>query len=258
MEGGRTWALKISGLDPPEVRPHHVVQDMERMPPQLAVELLVDILENLVRGEEHAGQFMMALQEALTQGRVPYDRLTIIYQAAVDLGAESVQLLLLAPHAKKKHVAPPTPQRAEGNDTLGMRTWKARTATGHALDRLLMDVEPAVVRNLLINPRLTEKDVLRMVNRRPVPPQVLVEVALHTRWNRRFEVQRALVFNPYTPTELALRFLPFMRTQDLRHLASDGTVHLLVARQADDFVRIRPPGEDRTPQDEAMNDDRER
>ena len=240
MPASRAWAHRISCLDPPQTRPHVVVQDLGRMPAAAAVDCLRDIQEALVRADPAAAAFMMALQEALVAGLVPYDRLAELYRAAADAALESVQRLLLAPRGRKKK--PPMPKRAtDGEDTLGMRTWKARTETGDRLERLLLDDDPRVAHNVLINPRLTERDVLRMVNRRPVSPGVLCEVARAPRWNRRIAVRRALVFNPYTPTEMVLRFLSFMSGPDLRALAQDGSVHSEVSRQAAIYAAWRSP-----------------
>lgn len=256
-EAGRSWARKISGLDPPEVRPLHIVEDLGRLPTDLAVMFLKDIQEALVCGEDDAAQFMMALQEALVLGLISYERLSLLYQGAAEAGADSIQRLLLAPRPRRKDTLPSAPKRADGPDTLGMRTWKARTASGPTLDKLVLDTDPRVVRNVLINPRLIERDVLRMVNRRPVPADVLREVAASARWNRRHAVQCALVFNPYTPTEMALRFLPFMRGPDLRRLSQDGSVHPQVSSQAAQYRELRPPGIPPEADEEAMNDDRE-
>jgi len=61
--------------------------------------------------------------------------------------------------------------------TLGERKSLARRSSRFALDRLLRDPHPDVIRNVLVNPRLTEDDVVRLAARRPAFPDVLGEIA---------------------------------------------------------------------------------
>jgi hypothetical protein len=242
MEGAsETWIARILAVGGVELRVHQLASDLSRIEPQVAVGMLCDIQEEAARGGAPAASFMVSLQEVLTSQRLPYKEVVALYKAAAQLDLVSVQRLILAPPAAMAH-SPRTAQRApDGADTLGMRTWRARTGAPADIDRLLRDPDPRVVRNLLQNPRLTEKQVLRLVTRRPIQSVVLEEVALSGRWNRRTAVRRALVFNPYTPTHIALRMLPLLSRGDLQALASNGWVHEEVARQAEAFLPLRPP-----------------
>jgi hypothetical protein len=52
----------------------------------------------------------------------------------------------------------------------------------------------------------------------------------------------ALVRNPYSETELALKLLPAVGTADLRQIARDGVLHPLVRAVAARVVEQRGPG----------------
>ncbi len=240
-DGARVWVARITALEEPIIRAHALANDLGRLPPGTAVAMLADIQQALAQGDQVAASFMLGVQDMLTQDLLTYALRAALYKAAAACGLTSVQRLILSPPAAQQGRPRVRGKAPEGNDTLGMRTWKARTAPPNALDRFTRDADARVVRALLLNPRLTEKDVLKVATRRPVTRDVLDEIARSPRWNRRESVKRALVFNPYAPVEVALGFLPFIHRADLLHLAADPRVHPEVCRQAAQFAAWRPP-----------------
>lgn len=100
------------------------------------------------------------------------------------------------------------------------------------LARLVTASNPAVVRNALANPRLTEPLVVRMAARRPVRPEPLLEIWRHPRWSSRHAVRRALVFNPYLPPEVGAKIVPLLTKTDLQELVADTSVHPMLREQA--------------------------
>ena len=100
------------------------------------------------------------------------------------------------------------------------------------LARLAAVSDPSVVRNALINPRLTEPLVVRMAARRPARPEPLVEIWKNPRWSTRHAVRRALVFNPYLPPEVGVKIVPLLNAADLEELARDNGVHAALRSQA--------------------------
>lgn len=236
------WVSRICAVGDPELRAHQLVLDLTRLSADCAVELLAEAQARAGSGDASMGVFMQALQDALAHDLLSYERKVELYKAAALVGLLSVQRLILAPPARQSKTIHGKGRAPEGQETLGMRTWNARRAPrGQQLDRLVRDADPRVIRNLLLNPHLTEKDVLSIVTRRPVPADVLREVAASDRWNRRAAVRRALVFNPFTPTEIALRLLPLLSRPDLHALAVDAKIHAEVAQQAAVFAKERPP-----------------
>jgi hypothetical protein len=89
------------------------------------------------------------------------------------------------------------------------------------LERLLRDPDAAVLRILLGNPRLTEGDVVRVAARRPTTASAQRAIFASERFICRYAVKRALVLNPYTPSDLAARLVPLLTLVDLAEVAED-------------------------------------
>ncbi len=105
--------------------------------------------------------------------------------------------------------------------TLGHRRQLARGRDRDLLARLASDQDPLVVRQLLINPRCTEREVLIAASRRPVRREVLEEIFRSRRWAVNRRVRRALALNPYSPPALAAAALALLIAPDLREIAAD-------------------------------------
>lgn len=106
--------------------------------------------------------------------------------------------------------------------TLGERKSLARGRERAVLDRVLRDPSPDVIRLVLGNPAIRESDVVRLVARRPIAPEVLREVFLSLRFIARVDVRVALVKNPSTPTDVAtatLRTVPRAQLAEVSTLA---------------------------------------
>ncbi|HKC59004.1 MAG TPA: hypothetical protein VKB92_02880 [Myxococcales bacterium] len=116
--------------------------------------------------------------------------------------------------------------------SLGARKALARGRNRDLLARLAQDQDPTVVRNLLENPRCTEREALVAASRRPVRTAVLQEVFRSRRWATNRRVRKALAQNPYSPPSLAISALAILTTPDLREIASDGTISPEVRVQA--------------------------
>lgn len=110
---------------------------------------------------------------------------------------------------------------------LGVLKSRARlTRNPDELSRLAVASNPAVVREVLRNPRLTEDLVVRIAARRPARPEPLVEIWRSTRWSLRPAVRRALVFNPYLPPEVGAKIVPLLPRPDLEQVRDSSTLHL--------------------------------
>ncbi len=119
------------------------------------------------------------------------------------------------------------------SQSLGHVKQQARlTRDPDVLTRLATVSNPAVIRNALLNPRLTEELVVRMAARRPARPEPLVEIWKSTRWSSRHAVRRALVFNPYLPPEVGVKIVPLLNANDLAELAGDYSIHASLREQA--------------------------
>jgi hypothetical protein len=105
-------------------------------------------------------------------------------------------------------------------EPVGYRISLARQALAGAIERLLFDPDPRVVRVLLGNPRLTEAEVVKLAASRRAAPESLEAIAQNDGWIGRYPVKVALANNPATPTRIVLGLLPYLLRQDLRELSA--------------------------------------
>jgi hypothetical protein len=135
--------------------------------------------------------------------------------------------------------------RAQGRVlTLGERKWLARRPDRDTMQRMLADPHPDVIRRCLTNPRLTEEDVLRLVSRRPGRGEVLAEVA-RSPWARRPRVRLALVLNPATPLEIAMRAAGLLLRHELDLVARSPGVTAPLRVVCLEHLARRPPSDGR-------------
>lgn len=204
------------------------------------VRLFAQSLKRAARRRSGFDRVLDALCIAVgTPSLFAYERLRAAYEIALDSGLDDVAQLLLS--SKTHRVAGGgelelDPLLAEMS--LGHRKSLARTADRDRIARFVHDTDPTVINNLLMNPKLLESDVLRMVSKRPIGDGVL-DIVARSRWFDRYLVRKAIVFNPYTPVDLALRTLRHLLDPDLREVAADANLHPLVRTAASSTRMIR-------------------
>jgi hypothetical protein len=185
-----------------------------------------------------AYQALLDLIDAVRGREYPPRR--ALYEAARLAEREDVcRLLLMAPRAREATPAELRNDITVGDRelTLGERRALARTRDRAMLLRLLGDPDPGVVANVLANPFLTEPDVVRLASRRPIAGESLRAVFRHARWGRAPEVLRALIYNPYTPTDIALGLLPLLEAPLLRAVSRETSIAPVVRERARALVR---------------------
>ena len=202
--------------------------------PDEAVILLDTLLAGVDRADPDARTAWLALLgvvDGLRGGPLALN----IYAAARAAGAARVAALWLQPPparpAGPEGVRPP-PLDPEREVTLGERRAWARRSDRTRLERLLVDQDPGVVRNLLANPRITEADVVRMAARRPSTEACLITIFQHPRWGRSLAVVEALVYNPHTPVDLACGLVAWLDGGLARQVAESPAVHPRVRAEA--------------------------
>lgn len=170
-------------------------------------------------------------------------RMAAILEAARDAGRIEVVRLLLERRSRRTGDGPDAqPERTSMDHVpLGWRKQLGRIGSRDVLDRLLYDQQPSVIENLLANPRLTEREVVRIAAHRPTSAAILAVVFRHPRWLARYRVKRALALNPYTAPAQATSLLPSLLTQDLETVAADETLHPDVAAAARALLAARRP-----------------
>lgn len=168
---------------------------------------------------------LLALTAVLDDGVLGYERHAALYAAARAIGDAQLAQLLLS--AQPPPPGAPKPAELPGSRelTLGERKSLARGRRREVLDRLLRDPDDAVLRILLGNPRITEEDVVRLAARRPTSAAAQRAILHSERFIARYGVKRALVLNPYTPTDLAARLVVLLARPDQRAVAEDPSLH---------------------------------
>ena len=169
------------------------------------------------------------------------ERMSDIYNMLDEKGYHSVRSLL-APH-------PHRTRRAYEDDILpfpdmesiplGLKKTLAKSRQKHLLDKLVYEEDPIIIRNLLNNTQVTERDVLKIITRRPIRKQIIQEVLNSKKWIDRYTVKKAIIRNPYTPTDIALNLLHYMLLQDIRVIAQDAGLHFLVRDTAAKLIANR-------------------
>lgn len=92
-----------------------------------------------------------------------------------------------------------------------------------------------VVNAVLASPKLAENEVERFANSRSVSDEVLRIISSNNRWLRLYGVVLAVVQNPKSPLQTALRLLPQLNTRDLMRVSRNRNVPPVVRRRADDL-----------------------
>ena len=120
---------------------------------------------------------------------------------------------------------------------LGMKKTLGRLGNRDLVNRLLHDQDPTVIRQILDNPGLTEDQVVRIAAKRPTSDLVLREISRSAKWTTRYRVQRALIFNPYTPTDISVRFVPLLLRQDLVEIRRSNSLHVELRLAAAEILK---------------------
>ncbi len=203
------------------------------------VEDLDWLLSNAHRG--NTGPLYTSMAAFLTGESGPsYERVEELYRKARESETSGVALLFLDPPARRRADSwSGEADPAIMDRTLGEQKWMARRPDRTTLERVVRVAEPAVVRILLGNPRLTERDVVWIAARRPNKAGVLVEVARARRWHRSLAVRLALIQNPYTPPRFAVALCPTLPRNELRRLSKEPGLHPMTVQMAQYLVRVR-------------------
>jgi hypothetical protein len=134
----------------------------------------------------------------------------------------------LADTAEDPRLTPGLRHRAEemlenrvGELALGEQIALGRRGGRRIIERLLESTEPGVTESLLGNPRLIERDAVTIASRENPHSRTLGHLARHAKWGHRRAVRLALVANPATRVQIALKLVGQLHLEDLRHLIDD-------------------------------------
>ena len=239
----RLFARLVAVRDRP-MRSLLLSEQFRRFDATFCFAVLADLVDRAAQRDPAAQEALLDLTTArpLLEA-VGYLQARRIYELASARGREDVARMLLSSEARAARVLDPRDKSRDNtklpDESLGWRKTLARGSDRLKLDRLLFDRHPTVVRLLLDNPRILERDVVRIAAMRPTNPDNLTEIFHHRRWVTRYRVKSALANNPYTPIDIALACIPHMMLPELRYIAASGKLHLMVREAARDLVAQR-------------------
>ncbi|MDY0190506.1 MAG: hypothetical protein RBR22_07200 [Desulfuromonas sp.] len=89
---------------------------------------------------------------------------------------------------------------------------------------LIKESNKMVSSAVLKNPRITEGEILFLVQNRSSSEDIIREILLNRDWVKNYSIRHALIQHPRTPLPQAIRFLNTMNEKDIRMLAKSRNV----------------------------------
>jgi len=213
------WIVRLQSLPERHHRRHRIVELLAQCCDHLAFLVVRGLWRRSRSGDPLARELLLDLitWRPLTES-LGYETIRGLYVRAQARGEPEIgRLFLTAPSKPGRNTfgGRDVENRAMIDTSLGLRKAYARGSDRFKIDRLLFDLNPAVIRNLLRNPRVVEQDVVRIAAMRPTNADVIHEVYSSDRWIARYAVKKAIVFNEYAPLDISLALLPHLLRQDL-------------------------------------------
>lgn len=213
-------AQKLAALPEASMREAVLTEHLRALSPEDAASLAGELVRRAPTGRPY-DVALLALCGLLDANRLSYDERAQLYRVARERDDIVLVRLLLSPHEAPPGTPKPAEMPGRPDITLGERKSLARTHDRQILDRVLRDPDPSVLQILLHNPHVTEQDVVRLAARRPTTGEAQRMVFRAARFKARYAVRRALVLNPYTPTDLAAQLVSLLTEPDLRMVERD-------------------------------------
>jgi hypothetical protein len=104
---------------------------------------------------------------------------------------------------------------------------------------LIRDANRIVQRFVLLNPRISDEEVLALAKNRNIDRDLLDQICRKKEWVSNYQVRLALATNPKTPLGIAVRFVPTLLPRDLRILAKSKNVPSAICSMAKRLVLER-------------------
>ncbi len=240
----RQYLVKISSLSEPLMRNAATDDLFRNNPVDDAVWVMDQVLRGAVWGAEVEIDAMLSIAKWLIEARREddYDLFKSLFTSAINDKREGVLFLLRDPPSlmelKKGVKLPEVRLPVQRDTTLGERRTMGRT---HATlwKNLLHDPSPLVLREVLKNPRLKISDVQSIASRRPSRDELISEVVANSKWSKEIRVREAIVQNPFTPTGIALRFLPTLNFATIHQINGGGTLHQSIVSFSKYLIELR-------------------
>jgi hypothetical protein len=122
-------------------------------------------------------------------------------------------------------------------------TRKARATTVGEEDiaAYIHDPSPKVIRALLGNSHLTTEDVLIILKRNDLPPDIFSTISRDKRWSETYAVQLALARNPKSPLSVSLTMARYLRIFDQEEITRSHFIPLVLRHKVEAIISERIP-----------------
>lgn len=124
----------------------------------------------------------------------------------------------------------------DSKDGLEERAEIAAVAPRHKIEQFFKDTAKEVLVAFARNPNLQERDLLRLLDRKDLPAEVLREIAAHKEAERHYAVKLALTRHPKTPRLVSLPILKFLYLFDLVRVSQTPAVPADVKLVAEETI----------------------
>lgn len=132
---------------------------------------------------------------------------------------------------------------------LGQKVALARRGPGRVAGALLAEGHAQVLSVVLDNAYLTEAQILKVLAREKLSPDVIRAIAQHHKWSCAYNVRLALVRHPGSTLSTVLAYLPELTVSDLRELAAPGIVSESLRKYLQAEIQRRTRASEKTVRD---------
>ncbi len=198
------------------------------------------ILHEILKGNAEAKPKHRMVYISLIRNRdiisiIGYDEIVAVYDYSKQQGFDMVTDFLKGSTVRRKSdiEAQTSPLSAKLKHlTLGEKKALARQKDYDQLEFLLFDNDPVVIENILLNPKLTEEDVIKVASNKASPREVLEVIFKSNKWISRYRIKKALVFNNNTPIDISLNLCNFLLKKDLKFIIKQSNLDTSIVERA--------------------------
>jgi hypothetical protein len=122
---------------------------------------------------------------------------------------------------------------------LGQKITLARRGPARIAGALLAEGHKQIVAVALDNANLTEAQILKVLSREKLSPDVIHAITQHRKWSCTYNVRLAVVRHPSAILSTVLSYLPELTVSDLRELAEPGIVSASLRKYLQAEIRSR-------------------
>lgn len=126
-------------------------------------------------------------------------------------------------------------------DEVTKRALQAEAASEEQVLRLLHDPSMQVIRMLLLNRHLQEKNVVALLNRNDLSEDIIERIAKSARWSDSYPVRLAIARHARTPIAISLGIVRQLRIFDCADIAQSHRLPLAFRRKVETILIERLP-----------------